>query len=122
MTQPIVCWTEIPVTDLETSVKFYNAVFGWKMEIDKSGPNPMAVFANSSDSAGGNLYPGKPAQNGEGPTAHIAVPGKLEEAMERLTKAGGETVFGPIEMPFGRFTYAKDLDGNSIGLFEPAAA
>ena len=30
--QPLVVWTEIPVTDLRKAVPFYNAVFGWDMQ------------------------------------------------------------------------------------------
>jgi predicted enzyme related to lactoylglutathione lyase len=29
--QPIVVWTEIPVTDLQKSTDFYGKVFGWNM-------------------------------------------------------------------------------------------
>lgn len=40
--------------------------------------------------------------------------------MARCSKAGGEVIGAPITIPAGRFAYAKDLDGNSIGLFETA--
>jgi predicted enzyme related to lactoylglutathione lyase len=33
-------------------------------------------------------------------------------------KAGGTAISPDIEIPPGKFFYAKDLDGNSIGLFE----
>lgn len=120
MSKPIVVWSEIPVSDMDASIKFYNAVFGWDMTLDTSGPNPMAVFGSAMDAVGGHLYPGKPA-NDSGSTIHINVPGKLEEAAERCREAGGSVVSDPIPLPVGRFVYAKDLDGNSIGLFEGAA-
>ena len=68
----IVSWIEIPVTNMEESVAFYNEVFGYKMEIDNSGPNPMAVLGGSMNAAGGHLYPGVPAADG-GNTVHLAV-------------------------------------------------
>ncbi len=120
MSNPIVVWSEIPVTDLDASIKFYNAVYGWDMTVNNEGPNPMAEFGGSMDAAGGHLYPGTPATD-NGPTVHIAVPDTLEAASERCRAAGGEIVGEPIPLPVGRFVYAKDLDGNSIGLFENAA-
>ncbi|MEJ6404495.1 VOC family protein [Yoonia sp. 2307UL14-13] len=117
----IMAWGEIPVTDMEKSVAFYNKVFGYDMKIDNSGPNPMAVLGNSMQDAGAHLYPGKPAADG-GNTIHIALDDALEDGMARCKEAGGEIIGDLIAMPFGRFAYAKDLDGNSIGLFEPAKA
>ena len=119
--QAIVVWSEIPVTDMKKSVAFYNEVFGYDMQIDTSGPNPMATLGGAMDTAGGHLYPGTPAADG-GNTLHIALPDSLEAGMKRCQAAGGTVVSPAIEIPPGRFAYAKDLDGNSIGLFEPRAA
>lgn len=119
-TQPIVVWSEIPVSDMQRAVAFYNAVFDWTMTIDESGPNPMAILGNAMDTVGGHLYPGTPAA-GNGPTVHLAVPGRLEDAAIRCRKAGGTVIGEAITIPPGRFVYAKDPDGNSIGLFEPRA-
>ncbi|MEL7104849.1 MAG: VOC family protein [Pseudomonadota bacterium] len=121
MPAPIVVWNEIPVTDLEASVKFYNALFGWDMTINTQGPNPMADFGGRQDVSGGHLYPGTPA-NENGPTVHIGVQGSLEDAVDRCWSAGGTVIGEPIALPSGRFIYAKDIDGNSIGLFEAATA
>lgn len=117
-------WCEIPVTDMEKSVAFYNEVFGYTLTIDNSGPNPMAMIPNkdSMGGAAGHLYPGKPAKNGEGPTVHLAIADKIEAAMERVTAAGGMLRSPIVTIPPGRFVYFQDLDGNSIGLFEMAGA
>jgi len=113
-------WAEIPVTDLEASVAYYNAVHDFEITIDTTGPNPMAMlpYAGDGQSVAGHLYRGKPPARGTGPTIHIAVPGTAEEAAERAKAAGGEVVMGPIPIPMGRFIYTLDPDGNSIGLFE----
>ncbi len=120
-TKPVVVWSEIPVSDMNKAVAFYNATFDWQMTIDESGPNPMAILGGRMDDAGGHLYPGKPASDG-GPTVHIVVPDRLEDAAIRCRKAGGEVIGEIVTIPPGRFVYAKDPDGNSIGLFEPAEA
>ncbi len=116
----IVVWAEIPVTDLEAATAFYTEVFGFEITLDESGPNPQAILGDGPGVVGAHLYPGKPAGDGTGPTVHLAVPGKLETSMERCTKAGGKVLSEIIQIPPGRFAYALDLDGNSIGLFESA--
>ncbi len=116
----IMAWGEIPVTDMDKAVAFYNDVFGYQMKIDNSGPNPMAVLGSLENVAGAHLYPGKPAADG-GNTIHLAIEDALENGMERVKQAGGEVLSPPIDVPDGRFFCAKDLDGNSIGLFEATA-
>ena len=113
-------WMEIPVTDMEKSITFYNAVMDAGLEIDNSGPNPMAMFKTKDPNRGvaGQLYPGKPSGDGTGPTVHLAAPGKLEDTLERVKAAGGQVISPPIPVPDGRFAYCLDLDGNSIGFFE----
>lgn len=121
MTSPTVVWTEIAVTNLPAAMDFYTEVFKWDMVLDESGPNPLAFFARDEDgSVGGHLYPGTPSETGN--TIHLAVPDSLEDAMARCWKAGGKVHEHVIEIPFGRFAYAHDPDGNSIGLFEAKAA
>ncbi len=119
-------WTEIPSADLDQAVPFYEAVLQTKLEREDGGPNVTYMFTTSDHPNGiaGHLYPGKPAGDGSGPTVHLAAPDKLENTMARVAEAGGKIVSEPIEMPFGRFAYAMDPDGNSVGFFEfaqPAA-
>lgn len=112
-------WGEIPVSDLEESLRFYSTVTGAELEVEKGGPNPV-VMIQPSDKAKGvglHLYPGKPAQDGNGPTLHLAAEGTLEQVMLRVTNAGGQVISDPIQIPAGRFFYAKDPDGNSVGFF-----
>lgn len=115
------CWFEIPVTNLEAARAFYAKVFQMDLTIDTSGPNPMVVFPTAEAGMGvsGHLYPGTPSENG--PTVHLVVPDTLEAARARLVAAGGTVVSPDITIPPGTFFYAKDLDGNSIGLFQTRA-
>ena len=116
----IMSWGEIPVRDLDAASAFYSKVFGYEMVMDNTGPNPMAVLGGAMVSGGAHLYPGTPAPDG-GSTIHLALEDALEAGIERLKEAGGEVVSPVVTIPAGRFVYAKDLDGNSIGLFEAAA-
>ena len=122
--QPLVVWTEIPVTDLQKSANFYGEVFGWTMEITNMGPNDVAMFNALTDddpnTVAGHLYPGKPAA-GSGATIHIGVPDSVEAAAARVFDNGGQVMGPVVDIPQGRFQYATDLDGNSIALFEVKA-
>ncbi len=113
-------WGELPVTDLERSIAFYKAVTQGEVTRDDSGPNPMAVFQPKEMKTGIalSMYPGKPAARGTGTTLHLSAQGGLEDTMQRVRDAGGEVVSEPIPLPAGRFFYALDLDGNSVGFFE----
>ena len=112
------CWFEIPVTDLEASKTFYAEVFDMELKIEDGGPNPLVMFPVSDADGGvsGHLYPGTPSENG--PTIHLVVPDNLIAARSRVEAAGGKVESENIEIPAGHFCYARDLDGNSIGLFE----
>ncbi len=116
-----VCWTEIPVTDLDASQAFYSKVFGLEFSTDDSGPNPIAMIkTKDANGVAGHLYPGTPATGGNGPTIHLVVETTVEDGMTRCADAGGTVLSPIISIPPGRFAYALDPDGNSIGLFEPA--
>ncbi len=115
-------WIELPVSDLAQAITFYEAATGLALKREQMGPNETAIFqaADCVASVAGHLYEGKPAGDGTGPTVHLAAQGKLEDAMERVTAAGGQVVSPAIGIPAGRFFYATDPDGNAIGLFETA--
>lgn len=116
-----VVWAEIPVRDLKKAMAFYSKVFDYEMKIEEAGPNPVAFLPyDGGDGTAGHLYPGKPAAKGSGPTLHLAVPDTVEAARERLIAAGGASDGPIIPMEFGRWCYATDPDGNSLGLFQPA--
>ena len=90
------------------------------MTIDSNGPNPMVFLPaeNFDTGVAGHIYPGKPAVRGTGPTVHLAVPDTVKQAAERVRAAGGEADDMVVDIPAGRFAYATDPDGNSIGLFQ----
>jgi predicted enzyme related to lactoylglutathione lyase len=115
-------WSEIPVTSMDRAMAFYNAVCDADLTLDHTGPNPVAMFKTDDENAVcGHLYEGKPAGDGSGPTVHLAAPGTLEEIIARIWDAGGKVISPPIAIPAGRFAYALDPDGNSIGFFEMAS-
>jgi predicted enzyme related to lactoylglutathione lyase len=118
-TAPNICvWFEIPCTDLDASKAFYEVVLDIQMTRIDEGPFPIIAFSSMDDpGVSGHLRPGQPAARGTGNTIHLGVSDKLEDAMARVTEAGGKVVSDPIPIPNGRFVYCEDLDGNAVGLF-----
>ena len=112
-------WFEIPVSDLNAGMEFYNAVLQTELVKTDMGPDTVAVFPNKEPGSGvaGHIYSGNPGEAGKGNTIHLAVPEKLEAAMDRVVESGGKIVSDIIPIPAGRFVYCLDPDGNSIGLF-----
>ena len=54
----IVGWLEIPVTDMERAIRFYEAVLDMKLSRNQMGPLDMAWFP-WVEKAGGNILQGK---------------------------------------------------------------
>lgn len=117
-----VVWAEIPVTDLAAGCKFYSAVLNTDLKIEEFGGGEIVFFPmlDQNDIAG-HIYAGKPAPAGTGPTVHLAIYDKLEDATKRSVDAGATVIREPVTIPSGRFQYIQDPDGNSIGLFEVAS-
>ncbi len=113
----LVCWTEIPVSDLDAARAFYAHVLKVELKITDGGPNPIVDLPTGPTGTGvsGHLYPGKPS--GDGPTIHFVAPDSLDAVRARVVSGGGTVVSPDITIPPGTFFYAQDPDGNSIGFF-----
>jgi hypothetical protein len=113
------CWFEIPVSDLEAARTFYGAVLQQPLKIEDGGPNPVVMlpFDDDTPGIGGHLYPGTPSRDGA--TIHLVVSDSLDAARARIEAAGGSVESPDIQIPPGHFFYARDPDGNSLGMFRP---
>lgn len=111
-------WAEIRVTDLQLASKFYGAVTGRNIVHNEIGPQPIAVIDYEEPGISAHLTEGPPAAANTGTIVHLAAAGTIEDMIDRVNSAGGTVQGDPVAMPFGRFVYVADLDGNTIGLFE----
>ncbi|MBI1684719.1 VOC family protein [Caulobacter hibisci] len=114
-----IVFTEIPVADPERACKFYETLLEGELTRQDGGPNPIWLLPHAEGAhAVGHIYPGKPAVDGAGATTHFAIGDALADAMDRVRKGGGEVLSDVIEIPVGSFFYAKDTEGNSLGIFK----
>src|SRR2546423_11010561 len=96
MSSDTLCWTDIPVTNLDRAVKFYSAVLGKEVKKLSEGgteygllphgeQNASGCLCVRSDSGGVNNTP-----SANGPLIYLLVEGRLDEAVEAARKNGGE--------------------------------
>lgn len=116
-------WIEVPVEDMDRAIKFYETVFGFKIERHQMGPIDMGWFSwieNGLGSGGslvksGDFY--KPSTDGVLIyfTAHS---GDLNNELSRIEPAGGK-VLEPktfIAEGYGYYALFIDTEGNRVAL------
>ncbi|MFP4469593.1 MAG: VOC family protein [Bacteroidales bacterium] len=116
-------WVEIPVTDMERAMRFYETVLGFKMERHQMGPFDMAWFPWVEDglgSSGSLVYHEedyKPSADGV-LIYFTASSGDLQNELDRVEKAGGK-VLQPktlITEEIGYMAILLDSEGNRVAL------
>ena len=116
---------EIPATDVEKMKKFYEGLFGWKIE---KYPGPMEYWMIHTvpvDEKGMLLRPGvnggmvKKESAEHKPVNYISVE-SIDESIEKVKKLGGKIVMPKQEVPnVGWIATAVDPEGNQIALLQP---
>ena len=123
MKNNVVGWFEVPVTDMDRAVSFYESVFGFQLQRVPFGDLEMAWFPSVENGLGamGSLVRQpeyyKPSTDGTLVyfTAHS---GDLNNELGRVEAAGGK-VLSPkklIAEEYGYMALVVDTEGNRIAL------
>ncbi len=114
-------WFEIPVTDLERGVGYYEEVLDVSLVRWAAGDVNMAMFPydQQGQGVGGAIVQrGKPAA--EGTIVYLNAAGKLDACVERATARGGSVLQPKLDIGDpGFIALIKDPDGNVVGLHAP---
>jgi hypothetical protein len=113
-------WIEIPAKDASASPKFYETVFGWKIQRSEHMPE-YPMFTDTSGNVGGGFdLRGKPAETG-GILLYISVD-SIDEILPKIAPNGGKLVKEKtsISADVGWWASFTDPSGNKIGLYESA--
>lgn len=112
-------WFEIPASNFERAVKFYEAVFQLSLKREKIGGD-LAVFPGSDSSVNGAVV----SQNGYVPAANGAVVylntgDDMTPFLERVSANGGSIITAKTALPpgMGHYAHFGDTEGNRVGLF-----
>jgi len=116
-------WVEIPVTDMDRAVKFYEALTGTKLEKMDLGPLQMAMFPMDEHlkGASGALVKNEnyKASMTDGVLIYFTTPsGNLDEDLKVVEAAGGK-IHVPKKMiseEYGYMAVVFDTEGNHIAL------
>jgi predicted enzyme related to lactoylglutathione lyase len=121
-------WSELVATDVEGALSFYPAVFGWTANKLPPGDEPLQyVEWKIGDRSVGGMMP-KPATLPDEVPAFWAVYFAVEDcdqAVEAVTRLGGQIVMPAMDIEPGRFAVVTDPTGamfNVIAMREQPAS
>lgn len=121
----VVGWFELPVSDMERAIKFYETVFEWKIARHQMGELDMGWFPmmqGDKPGAGGSLVYQKDHYK---PSSFDGVliyftsqSGDLNNELNRVDKAGGKVLIPKrlIAPDIGYMAVFTDTEGNRVAL------
>lgn len=108
-------WFDIPVTDMERAVKFYEGITEQKLQRMKVGPDRETALFESD----GCLFKSPEDQpSHSGTRVYFGATPSVAEWLARVNAAGGKVLVPrtAIGGDRGFFAYFEDSEGNRVGL------
>lgn len=120
--QNFISWFEIPASNFERAVEFYNRIFKIELETDQMNGYSMAFFPNQNG-VGGAIICGEgsvPSQNGS--LLYLNGGEDLQDVLSEVEAAGGEVILPKqkINDENGYFALFIDTEGNKMALHSNA--
>lgn len=113
-----ICYLELPATDVQRSVDFYAAVFGWHIRQRGDG---HTAFDDTVGEVSGSWVTGRPPSTEPGLLLYVWVD-SVAASLEAVVAHGGEIV-QPIGADAPEITARfRDPGGNVLGLYQEPAA
>lgn len=120
---------ELPADDRKRIADFYTQAFGWKTQmlgeemgnyvIANTGENDKHGRPRMPGTINGGFFPRKADWPAQHPSIVIAVD-NMEEAIVKVTAAGGEVIGEPMEIPgVGLYVSFYDTERNRNSLLKP---
>jgi uncharacterized protein len=125
MKQVTVAWFEIPVSNMERAMAFYEAIFECKLDRHQMGPFDMAWFPwdENGGGAGGSLvaFEGAYKPSHEGTLVYFSSEDVAVE-LGRVAKAGGKVIQPKTQISpeIGYMGLFEDTEGNRVALHSNA--
>ena len=115
----LIAFFEIPATDFQKSVDFYQAVFGTQLLVAECGDEKMACFVQDGETVGAIcLAPGfTPSEHGV--LIHFCCD-DIDRMLQQVMAQGGRITIPKTKIQTeskGYFAVFADPAGNSIGLY-----
>jgi uncharacterized protein len=114
MSKRNVVHVEIPSANVEAAAKFYQDLFGWKIQ---SMPEMNYSMWEAADGSGG----GFPKVSADSPAGQVLVyiaSDDIDSDLDAVEKLGGTVLYRKTEIPgMGWFGIFKDPTGNALALY-----
>lgn len=117
-----ISWFEIPATDLARAQKFYEAIFGLKLNAMDMPSIKMRMFPiDDMMGVGGAIVDSggfhKPSST-DGPLIYLNGNPDVQNILDKVEAAGGKIMLGKTEISpdYGYMAVFIDTEGNRIGL------
>jgi uncharacterized protein len=122
------CWTDIPVSDLDRAIKFYTAVLGQEVRRMSESGIDYGLLPHQEQNASGCLCVGSDSVGNEnqpsqiGPLIYLSVEGRLNDAVKAARTNGGKVLEERQQIgPHGVRAIIIDSEGNRLALHSSAA-
>lgn len=114
----VLTWFEIPASDLDRAVKFYNTILD--IELQQVPETKMYAFPvpdMMKDPTGAVVYEESHKPSEQGVLIYLNAAGKLDAVLSRIQAAGGSILLPRTDIaPFGFMAHILDTEGNRIAL------
>jgi predicted enzyme related to lactoylglutathione lyase len=117
-----ISWFELPVTDLERAVAFYNTVLGIRLsDIAEADDRSFAMFPASDGVSGAIVHGESYVPSTEGALVFLNAGDELEPVVTRVEAAGGRVLLPRMDMgEWGVAAFIVDSEGNRVALHATA--
>jgi uncharacterized protein len=110
------CWVTAMTTDVDAAADYYGGLFGWSYE--DGGGFLTAKLRGRDVAAIAPLAPGFDPPPPPDWLTQVSVE-TAEGAIERIERAGGRVLAGPLEFEIGRLVVGEDPGGAVFNAWEP---
>jgi predicted enzyme related to lactoylglutathione lyase len=115
----VAAWFEIPATDFDRAVGFYEKVFQTQLRTADMGGSRLGVFPYEEPGMSGCVIRGEGYRpSGDGSVIYFEAKGALDGPLARAVEAGGKVALPKTALPpgMGFFAHFIDSEGNRVGL------
>ncbi|MFP4527652.1 MAG: VOC family protein [Candidatus Kapaibacterium sp.] len=116
----LISFFEIPASDFDRAVKFYENVFGITLNRCEGDGEKMAFFPAGSNAEGAISQHESMKPSPDGVTLTFGWDGGIDEFLARAEKAGGKTLRPKTKIEAenrGYFALFADTEGNRLGVY-----
>ena len=112
------CWTDIPVKNLDRAIQFYSAVLGQPVTKETGPGFEFGLLPHPDANASGCLCETEDNRPSEhGPLVYLSVEGRLDQAIQAAQGSGGQIIKVKHQIgPHGFRAVVRDSEGNRIAL------